>query len=59
MAGIITPSHKKRSRGSPTWNTPQQKSKQLVRRKFKGSQSSKRRLTYGDDKKKSLLAVSQ
>ena len=48
MAAIVTPSHKKRSRGSPTGNTLQQKLKQPVRR---GAQSSKRRLTYGGDKK--------
>ena len=53
MAAIVTPSCKKRLRGSPTGNTPQQKSKQPVRCKFKGSQLSKRRLTYyGDDRKK-------
>ena len=53
MAAIVTPTRKKRSRGSPTGNTPQQKSKQPVIHEFKGAQLSKRRLTYGDDKKKS------
>ena len=51
MATFVTPTRKKRSRGSPTGFTPHQKSKQPVRHEFKGSQSSKRRLHYGDGRK--------
>lgn len=52
MATFVTPTRKKRSRGSPTGFTPHQKSKQPVRHEFKDFQLSKRRLHYGDGRKK-------